>query len=69
MVEVSPRTIFPRQGIRVEEVVVVLGDRQGNIIKAYGVQPVGTPYGVRTAPYHRDSKEKNHKKNNEIKLK
>ncbi|QQS60700.1 hypothetical protein IPN41_01870 [Candidatus Falkowbacteria bacterium] len=69
MVEVSPRTIFPRQGIRVEEVVVVLGDRQGNIIKAYGVQPVGTPYGVRTAPYRRDSKEKNHEKNNEIKLK
>lgn len=53
MVEVTPRTILPRQGIQLEEVVVVLGDRQGNVIKAFGVQPVGTPYGIRTVPYRR----------------
>lgn len=54
MVEVTPRTIMPQRGIHLEEVVVVLGDREGNIIKAYGVQPVGTPYGIRTAPYRRN---------------
>jgi hypothetical protein len=53
MVEVTPRTILPRQGIQVEEVVVVLGDRQGNIVKAFGIQPVGTPYGIRPMPYRR----------------
>jgi len=53
MVDVSPRTIMPQNGVQVEEVVVVLGDRQGNIIKAFGVQPVGNPYGIRAIPYRR----------------
>lgn len=51
MVQVTPRTILPQQGVRLEEVVVVLGDREGNIIKAFGVQPLGTPYGMRPMPY------------------
>lgn len=44
---ITPYTVVPRSGINVSEVVVVLGEREGNIVEALGIKPLTGYPGMR----------------------
>lgn len=53
MVEVTPRTILPPQGLTIEELVIVMGEKDHNTIKAMAIKPLGSRSGMRPIPRHR----------------
>ncbi len=47
VIQITPRTKLPPQPLRLEEVVVVLGERKGAVIEALGIKPIGPRPGRR----------------------
>ncbi len=45
---ITPLTVVPRSGINVSEVVVVLGEREGNVVEALGIKPLTGYSGMRS---------------------